>query len=130
MTRLGSELEERVLDNLGGRVLQQRRGRLAAAQSLLLDVGEGRVTASVGFYPAQVAYGAIQEYGGKTRAHLIAAKNARALAFDMRGRLAFAKRVQHPGSVLPERSFLRAALDDMRGQSSEIADAVGTELEA
>lgn len=125
MTRLGDALEALVLDNLGGLVLQRRSGRLAAAQQAVVTSAAGTVSVGVGFDPQEVPYGAIQEFGGTTRAHLIVAKSARALAFTVGDRLVFAKRVQHPGSVVPERSFLRAALAEMAGEGSdEIAASV------
>ncbi len=125
MTQLGDELEALVLDNLGGLVLQRRSGRLAAAQQAIVTSEGGTISVGVGFDPQQVPYGAIQEYGGTTRAHLIAAKRGNALAFTVGDRLVFAKRVQHPGSVIPERSFLRAALADMAGEGSDaIASSV------
>jgi hypothetical protein len=131
MTRLGDDLEARVLDNLSGLVLQQRSGRLAAAQEAVVTSDGGAVSVGVGFDPADVPYGAIQEYGGTTRAHLIAAKRGGALAFTVGGRLVFAKRVQHPGSVIPERSYLRAALADMAGEGSDqIASSVSEAVNA
>jgi phage gpG-like protein len=131
MTRLGDELEARVLDNLGGLVLQRRSGRLAAAQEAVVTSDAGAVSVGVGFDPSEVPYGAIQEYGGTTRAHLIAAKRGSALAFTVGDRLVFAKRVQHPGSVIPERSYLRAALADLAGEGSdEIASSVSEAVDA
>lgn len=119
MARLGEDLASRVGDKLGGAVLQRRSGRLAAAQQAVVTSDGAAVAISVGFDPRQVPYGAIQEYGGTTRAHLIEAKGGRALTFTMGDRLVFAKRVQHPGSVIPERSFLRAALAEMAGAGSD-----------
>lgn len=71
-------------------------------------------------------YLAIHEYGGVTRPHDILPVNAMALAFFGRGSaqfrpgaatgpLVFAKAVHHPGSVMPERSYLRYALAQRRG---------------
>jgi hypothetical protein len=110
MAQLGAALEGRVADNLDGAVLARRSGRLAAAQETRIAASGDAVSVSVGFDPGQVPYGAIQEFGGTTRAHLIAAKSAFALAFTVGDRLVFAKRVNHPGSRVPERSFLRSAL--------------------
>jgi phage gpG-like protein len=129
MARLGSELQARVIDNLSGAVLRRRTGRLAAAQTVALEDGGDEIGVSVGFDPSAMPYGAIHEFGGRTRAHLIAAKSASALAFTVRGRLVFAKRVNHPGSVEPERSFLRSALAAMDDQGrTEIDDAMSAEL--
>ena len=84
-----------------------------------------RQAVRVGFDPSDAPYGAIQEFGGTTRAHLIAARNAFALGFSLRGRLVFAKRVQHPGAKIPAHSFLRGALAALR---EEGRDAVGAAM--
>jgi phage gpG-like protein len=78
------------------------------------------VVASVGS-EGDVKYAAIQEYGGKTSAHEILPVKAQALAFVVGGVQRFARRVEHPGSLIPERSYLRSSLDDMR---QEIVDAL------
>lgn len=106
---LAQRLYDRVEDNLSGTVLQRRSGRLAASIVQQVD----GLSASVGFDPAAVPYGAAQEFGADLRAHLIAVKNARALSFVVAGRRVFAKHVMFPGAHLPERSFLRSALADL-----------------
>lgn len=131
MSSLGLALQDRVAANLGGAVLQRRTGRLAAAQTMQLAQQDDSVSVSVGFDADAVPYGAINEFGGTTRAHLIAAKRAAALAFPLGARLVFAKRVQHPGSTIPARSFLRAALAEMAADgASEVDGAVMDELGA
>jgi phage gpG-like protein len=128
---LGIALRAAVVANLSGAVLQRRSGRLADAQRWSVAEDGGALTLSVGFDGSDVPYGAIQEFGGTTRAHLIEAKNAKALAFRIGGKLAFAKRVQHPGSHIPERSFLRVALaamapDVLRAIGDAVAAETGT----
>jgi hypothetical protein len=70
-------------------------------------------------------YAAIQEYGGQTAPHVIEPVTARVLAFMAPGSmglssgggsngLIFAKRVNHPGSRIPERSYMRLALVQQR----------------
>lgn len=72
-------------------------------------------------------YMGIHEYGGRTSAHTILPVNARALHFLTPGALGFgsgprgqdgvfAKRVNHPGSRIPERSYLRAALAQRKNE--------------
>lgn len=70
----------------------------------------GRVS-SVG-----VIYARIHEYGGTTRAHIIRAVNAKSLHFMMGGKDIFVREVHHPGSRIPERSYLRSSLFEMRDQ--------------
>ncbi|HEY5288433.1 MAG TPA: hypothetical protein VIJ59_00220 [Caulobacteraceae bacterium] len=87
-----------------------------------VDESPGEIDGTVA--TSGVPYAAIQEYGGKTPPHVIEAVRARALAFmpqgtfpdeGMGGGLVFAKRVNHPGSLIPERSYARTALASMRG---------------
>ena len=78
------------------------------------------VVASVGS-EGDVKYAAIQEYGGKTSAHEILPQKALALAFIAGGALRFARKVEHPGSLIPARSYLGATLD---GMSDEIIAAL------
>ena len=118
---LAQRLYDRVEDNLSGAVLQHRSGRLASSIVQQVD----GLSASVGFDPAAVPYGAAQEFGADLRAHLIAVKNARALSFVVAGRRVFAKHVMFPGAHLPERSFLRSALADLAPEiGAAIAAAV------
>jgi phage gpG-like protein len=63
-----------------------------------------------------VKYAAIQEFGGKTAAHDIFPDKAKSLAFVLGGKEAFFKVVHHPGSQIPERSYLRSSLEDMSAQ--------------
>ena len=118
---LSAALADRVRnDKLSGAVLNVRSGALR--DSIAADVssdGDG-VVASVGSV-GDVKYAAIQEYGGKTGAHEILPDKAKALAFLAGGAKCFARRVEHPGSVIPERSYLRSTLDEM---SDEIVSAL------
>jgi hypothetical protein len=106
---LAQSLYEKVEENLSGAVLQSRTGALGRAINLTVD----GLSASVGFDADAAPYGAAQEFGATIPAHLIAVKNAKALAFLVGGERVFAKRVMFPGVRLPERSFLRSALSDM-----------------
>jgi len=111
-------------DKLSGGVLNSRSGALAA--SIFADVvGDGEsVTATVG--SAGVPYAGIQEYGGKTAAHEIVPDKARALAFVAGGQLRFARRVNHPGSQIPERSYLRSSLEELGPEiKARLTEAVG-----
>jgi phage gpG-like protein len=88
---------------------------------------------------AGLPYLAIQEFGGTTSPHDIFPVNAAVLAFfgqasaqflpggDATGPLVFAKAVHHPGSVMPERSYLRAALARRR---SDIRAALAAAVQA
>jgi phage gpG-like protein len=117
---LSAALADRVKnDKLMGAVLNARSGALR--DSILAEAsptGDG-VLATVGSF-GDVKYAAIQEYGGRTAAHEILPAKAQALAF-VAGAERFARKVEHPGSVIPERFYLRSTLEEM---SDEIASSL------
>lgn len=137
---LTAELEGRVIDNLSGRVLAVRSGKLrGAVRSEVHQEGDG---ASGRVYISGVPYARILERGGQTRPHTIVPRNARALAFRTGTRLPisksgatsgliFAKRVNHPGSKIPEFAYMRRPLAQMRQEIvAELRGAVSSSLTA
>jgi phage gpG-like protein len=102
-------------DKLSGGVLNAQSGALRDSIVFSVSADADGVVASVGS-EGDVKYAAIQEYGGKTSAHEILPVKAQALAFVVGGVQRFARRVEHPGSVIPERSYLRSSLEDMQGE--------------
>lgn len=124
IAKLALQLEAHVKsDKLSGQTLHTRSGRLKRSiKSEIVDRGS-IITAKV--FSTGVPYAAIHEFGGRTQAHEIVATKARALSFIMGGKRVFFKRVHHPGSVMPQRSYLRSAMDDMHQQIvDEMAAAV------
>ncbi len=110
-------------DKLSGAVLNTRSGALRDSIAASVSTDADGVLASVGS-EGDLKYAAIQEYGGKTSAHEILPVKAEALAFVVGGAQVFARRVEHPGSLIPERSYLRSSLDDMRDEIvAALADA-------
>ena len=97
--------------NLSGGVLNARSGALRDSIQVALSQQDNRIDAEI-FSNGDAPYAAIQEFGGKTAAHEILPDKARVLAFVANGKQLFARRVQHPGSQIPERSYLRSALDE------------------
>jgi len=63
-----------------------------------------------------VPYGAIHEYGGTTKPHVIVPKRASVLSFGGR----FYKKVNHPGSNIPARPYLTPALTGSQDKISTI----------
>lgn len=127
MAGLGVDLRGRVQDSMTASGLQSRSGRLA--RSIEIEADETSVSAAID--TAAVPYAAIQEYGGTTRAHVIEAINAAALRFQIGGRTVFAKRVMHPGSVIPAHSFLATALAALTPVARDaMVDAVVAEAQA
>jgi phage gpG-like protein len=102
-------------DKLSGAVLNTGSGALRDSIAASVSADADGVVASVAS-EGDVKYAAIQEYGGKTSAHEILPVKAQALAFVASGVQLFARRVEHPGSMIPERSYLRSSLDDVRDE--------------
>ncbi|HTZ67933.1 MAG TPA: hypothetical protein VMB83_10790 [Roseiarcus sp.] len=110
-------------DKLSGAVLNSRTGALSDSITASVSADADGVLASVGS-EGDVKYAAIQEYGGKTSAHEILPAKADVLAFVVGDTQHFARRVAHPGSLIPERSYLRSALADMKDDIlAALADA-------
>jgi len=108
---LGYKLQAHIQqDKLHGQVLKQRTGRLAGSIHVTPHLGDTQSYVQVG---TNVEYARIHEYGGTTKAHIITARNKKALAFISGGADVIVRSVRHPGSKMPERSFLRSALRDM-----------------
>jgi phage gpG-like protein len=103
----------RVKLKLSGPVLKNRTGTLRRSINYRIAETGTSIKAFVG---TNVVYARIHEYGGVTKPHVIMPRNAKALHFLMGGKDAFAKSVQHPGSKMPERSFLRSTLTDMQSE--------------
>ncbi len=110
---LAIALQEKVGDKLSGVVLQSRTGLLKDSIESTTEESDTQINSSV-FVGGDVPYAAIQEYGGVTKAHIIDAVNGKVLAFNMGGKQSFFRSVNHPGSVIPERSYLRSSLEDMQ----------------
>jgi phage gpG-like protein len=115
VTTLALKLEARVKFKLSGDVLHVRTGALRRSISHTVDEVAGGIVGRV-FSSGDVKYAAIHEFGGQTPAHIIVPNQAKALAFMVGGELRFAARVNHPGSKIPERSYMRSSLKEMSGE--------------
>jgi len=69
-----------------------------------------RVTGDAVEVGTNVAYAAIHQLGGKTRARTIRPRRKKALSFVVGGRRVTVRSVRHPGATIPARPFL--GLDD------------------
>jgi len=110
----GQELARRVRAKLSGPVLKVRSGRLLA--SIKAEMRESQDTIYGRVWSEGVPYARIHEYGGQTSPHLIVPRNAKALHFMVGGQSVFAMWVNHPGSKIPQRSYLRSSLAEMKQQ--------------
>lgn len=102
---------------LNGQVLNRISGALSRSINQKVEKFSGGVLAKV-FSAGDVKYAGIHEYGGTTAPHVIVPKKAHALAFMIGGKMGFFAKVNHPGSKIPERSYLRSSL---REKSQEIS---------
>ncbi|HEV7480445.1 MAG TPA: hypothetical protein VGO05_09225 [Roseiarcus sp.] len=114
-TELATALADLVKNKLSGAVLNTSSGTLRDSIAASVTADSDRVLASVGS-EGDVKYAAIQEYGGKTSAHEILPVKGDVLAFVAGDGQHFARRIEHPGSVIPERSYLRSSLEDMKDE--------------
>ncbi len=111
---LAEKLRSHIIqDKLLGQVLNRRTGRLGQSIQQKVETNSSGITGIV-YSAGDVKYAAIHEFGGHISAHEIVAKNAQALSFSMGGKQIFAKRVNWPGATMPERSFMRSSLADMK----------------
>lgn len=99
-------------EKLSGQALNARSGALRDSIGAEVSREGDAVVASVGSY-GDVKYAAIQEYGGKTGAHEILPTKGKVLAFLAGGAMRFARKAEHPGSLIPERPYLRSSLAEM-----------------
>lgn len=118
------KLQARVQAKLSDDVLHVRTGNLRRSIHSVVESGGTSITGQVSS-SGDVKYAGIQEYGGKTPAHDILPDKAKALAFMVGGKQVFAAVVHHPGSNIPERSYLRSSLAEMKEEIREgISEAV------
>ena len=113
-------------DLLNGTVLNRKTGKLAASIYARVYVAKNTITLSVGSR-GDVPYAMIHEWGGTTSPHQILPIRGTHLAFAGREGTVFARMVNHPGSVMPERSYLRRGL---REKEFEISFAIGERVRA
>ena len=100
--------------NLSNKSLKVRSGSLRS--SIRADIDAARLEGTVG---TNIVYAKIHEYGGTTKPHRIEPRNAKALRFatamsiktKKATRYAFVQFVNHPGSRIPARPWLRPAYE-------------------
>lgn len=102
---------------LSGQVLNRKTGRLM--RSIHSKVEQmAKAVYGIVYQSSDVPYGRIHELGGRTAPHVILPKKASVLAFNWKGENVFFRRVNHPGSVFPERSYMRSSLREMSEEIS------------
>lgn len=117
MIALTQELYEKVVENLSGKILQQKSGELVGSVRQSVDVAADPMTGSVYMEPASPKAWAL-ERGGE-REYLIVPTKANILRFywDKVGQTVFFPSVNHPPSR--EFAYLRTALEELRPRFAE-----------
>lgn len=100
-----------VADKLTGQVLHVRSGTLGRSITYRLTDSLHTLLGTVG---TNVRYARIHEYGGVIHLPAMVPRRARALRFEIGNAVVFAMRVRAHDVTMPERSFLRSALDDRK----------------
>jgi len=122
---LAEKLKSKVQQNLTNKLLHIRTGKLV--RSIFQHVTNETNEVSGRVYSSGLPYAAIQEFGGQTKAHIIEAKNGKALAFQWHGKEVFFKRINHPGSNIKGAHYMGQAFDEMKPEITEGYRAAATE---
>jgi phage gpG-like protein len=126
---LAAKLQAKIQQKLSGGVLNQKSGALARSISATIDDSPTDVSVTLAT-SADIKYAAIHEYGGMIPPHQIVPDKAKALAFLVGGKQAFAARVNLPAIAMPERSYMRSSLAEMAGEiGDELSEAVAEMLD-
>lgn len=121
---LAAALEARIQQKLAGGVLNPRTGALARAMIATFEESPTGVSVRLGV-SGDRKYAAIHEFGGTIPPRQIVPDKAKALAFLVAGKQAFARRVNLPAITVPERSYMRSSLTEMVDAiRDELSDAV------
>lgn len=110
MFRAASLVEAEAKNNLRGRVLKVQSGALFNSIQKIVDINKnGLVFADV--FSSGVPYAKIHEFGGVIPAHFVSPRNKKALRWEKAGKTFFSKGHMIPDIDMPERSYLRTALE-------------------
>lgn len=126
LTVLALQMQATIKQKLSGQVLKVRTGNLRDSIGYDVTTATDAVVATV-FSDKSVKYGRIHEYGGQTAPHVIEPRKANVLAFQMGGKMVFARRVNHPGSRIPARPFMRPTLAEYRDRIITSMNAAAAE---
>lgn len=116
LSRASSDFANRTVSTIkrdylsgGSNKLKVRTGRLRSSIRYLIAESDKEIAITFG---SDVAYAAIHEFGGKTRAHRIEPRRRDFLKFVSGGKTIFSRGVNHPGSLVPKRPFLTPGVED------------------
>lgn len=115
VTELTLKLEAKVKAKLSGQVLNVVTGALRRSIFSTVTATDVSVVGKVAS-SGDVKYAATHEFGAKIHIPEIVPTKAAALHFVMGGKEVFAKRVRAHDVRIPERSFLRSSLAEMKSE--------------
>ena len=92
---LAAELQAKIQQKLSGTVLNRKSGALARSIVATVDDASANISVSI-VTSGDIKYAAIHEFGGIIPPHEIVPDKAKALAFVIGGKQAFATRVNLP----------------------------------
>jgi phage gpG-like protein len=125
---LAVELQAKIQQKLSGTVLNTKSGALLRSIVTVIDDASANVSVTVSA-GGGIKYAVIQEYGGTIPPHEILPGKAKALAFLVGGKQAFAARVNLPAIAMPEHSYMRSSLAEMADEiGEELSDAVAAAM--
>ena len=124
---LGEMLYQKVIENLSGKVLQQKSGQLAGSIRKEVDTGSDTLIAIVGPEPQSPKAWALEKGGSKNYAIFPIRANALHFYWDKVGREVWLPYVDHPPSK--EFGYLAKALAEMYEIApEEMAEAINRAL--
>lgn len=129
VTKNTLELQQLAVRKVSGEVLKVRSGRLR--RSIFQDVtADSEGTVGRVFTSPDVPYARIHEYGGRIQIPEIVPIRARALCFEVGGRIVFAKRVAPHVVEMPERPYMRPSLAEQTPKFEADMEAVAAKVAA
>lgn len=105
-------------EKLSGQVLRVRTGMLRSSFLPMLAQRIGNTI--IAGLTSNIHYWRIHEFGGKTRPHTIFPRNKKALHFFVKGNEVFATKVDHPGSLIPARPYVRPSIIETWNKFQEL----------
>lgn len=122
--QLRAKIYQSLLDFGNTAVASMKKDFMSGPRPTKIGVGTGRLRSSIRFkavskdddmmltFGTDVPYAAIHEYGGRTRPHVIRPRRKPFLAYIKDGKWNYVRgQVQHPGSLIPARPFMRPGIE-------------------
>ncbi len=114
-------IQKEKLSSRGSHTLGVRSGRLRRSiRPSKAAISGSSIVASIG---SNVVYAGIHEFGGRTAPHEIRPRKGKALKFLIGGRAIYARKVNHPGSLIPARAPIRRGIEERKNYYTRAIDS-------